>query len=260
MLGICDMEATSLTVPATPLLRYVLQRADDALILGHRLSEWCGAAPTMEEEMALANMGLDLIGQARALYGYAATLEGNGRTEDDFAYFRDERGFGNLLLLEQPNGDFAQTMVRQYLYAAFIDLYWQALMQSPDATLAAIAAKAEKESAYHLRHSAEWVIRLGDGTAESHKRAQQALERLWPYTGEMFMQEAEDMRGIVPDPVALRPAWLATVKPVFERATLRLPQDGWMQKGGREGLHSEHLGHLLAEMQSLARVHPKAVW
>lgn len=254
------METTSISVQATPLLRYVLQRADDALVLGHRLSEWCGAAPMMEEEMALANMGLDLIGQARALYGYAAALSANGRTEDDFAYFRDERDFGNLLLLEQPNGDFAYTMVRQYLYSAFIDLYWQALMKSPDATLAAIAAKAEKESAYHLRHTAEWVVRLGDGTAQSHERAQRAIDRLWPYTGEMFMAEDKEMSAMLPDQVALRPVWLAAVKSVLARATLKLPQDGWMQKGGREGVHSEHLGHLLAEMQSVARTYPEAVW
>lgn len=254
------MATTSLSVKTTPLLRYVLQRADDALILGHRLSEWCGVAPMMEEEMALANMGLDLIGQARALYGYAADLAGQGVTEDDFAYRRNERDFGNLLLLEQENGDFAQTMVRQFLYAAFIDLYWHELMKSSDATLAAIAAKAEKESAYHLRHSAEWVIRLGDGTEESHKRAQKAIDKLWPYTGELFAAEGGDISALVPDPASLRGAWLAMVKDIFARATLRLPTDGWMQQGGRNGVHSEHLGHLLAEMQSLPRTYPGAVW
>ena len=254
------MATTSITVQETPLLRYVLQRADDALILGHRLSEWCGNAPMMEEEMALANMGLDLIGQARALYDYATKLEDKGHSEDDFAYRRNERDFGNLLLLEQPNGDFAQTMIRQFLYATFIDLYWHELMKSSDATLAAIAAKAEKESAYHVRHSAEWVIRLGDGTEESHQRAQKALDKLWPYTGELFASEPEPLQGIVPDAASLRTAWLATVQDVLIRATLRLPQDGWMQKGGRAGMHSEHLGHLLAEMQSLPRTYPEAVW
>lgn len=251
---------TSITVQETPLLRYVLQRADDALILGHRLSEWCGSAPMMEEEMALANMGLDLLGQARALYGYAATLEGNGRSEDDYAFLRNERAFGNLLLVEQPNGDFAHTMMRQFLYSAFIDLYWQVLKASPDATLAAIAAKAEKESAYHLRHSAEWVVRLGDGTAESHKRAQTALDRLWPFTGELFAPEDENLYGIVPNPEDLMAGWRGEVSSVITRATLKLPADGWMQKGGRNGLHTEHLGHLLADMQYLPRSFPGATW
>lgn len=254
------MATTSIFVQKSPFLRYVLHRADDALVLGHRLSEWCGNAPMMEEEMALANMGLDLIGQARALYDYAAKLEDKGHTEDDLAYRRDERDFGNLLLLEQPNGDFAQTMARQFLYAAFIDLYWRALMKSSDITLAAIAAKAEKESAYHLRHSSEWMIRLGDGTPESHQRAQKALDKLWPYTGELFVAEAESLTETVPDPATLRAAWLATVQEVLTRATLRMPQDGWMQKGGRAGVHSEHLGHLLAEMQILPRTYPEAVW
>lgn len=254
------MATTSITVQETPLLRYVLQRADDALILGHRLSEWCGSAPMMEEEMALANMGLDLIGQARALYDYATKLEDKGHSEDDLAYRRDERAFGNLLLLEQPNGDFAQTMVRHLLYSAFIDLYWRALMTSPDITLSAIAAKAEKESAYHLRHSAEWVIRLGDGTEESHQRAQKALDKLWPYTGELFAAETESLQAIVPDAASLHTTWRAMLQEIFTRATLRLPQEGWMQKGGRIGVHSEHLGHLLAEMQSLPRTYPEAVW
>lgn len=254
------MATTSISVQDTPLLRYVLRRADDAMILGHRLSEWCGLAPMMEEEMALANMGLDLIGQARALYGYAATLDGQGRTEDDYAYLRNERDFGNLLLVEQPNGDFAQTMLRQLLYSAFIDLYWQELMKSPDETLAAIAAKAEKESAYHLRHAAEWVIRLGDGTEESHKRAQRALDQLWAYTGELFLAEDEALGQTVPAPESLRQAWLASVSEVVSKATLRLPEEGWMQQGGREGRHSEHLGHLLSEMQYLPRTYPGAVW
>jgi ring-1,2-phenylacetyl-CoA epoxidase subunit PaaC len=254
------MATTSITVQATPLLAYLLKRADDALILGHRLSEWCGAAPLMEEEMALANMGLDLIGQARAFYGYAAEREGAGRTEDDYAYRRDERAFGNLLLLEQPNGDFAHTMVRQLLYSAFIDPYWRALMTSPDATLAAIAAKSEKESAYHLRHASEWVIRLGDGTAESHRRAQAALDRLWPYTGELFAPEDEALAALVPNPPALRAAWRETLSRVLTQATLTMPTDGWMQSGGRAGAHSEHLGHLLAELQYLPRTYPGAVW
>lgn len=204
------MATTSITVRETPLVRYLLRRADDALILGHRLSEWCGHAPTMEEEMALANMGLDLLGQARSLYTYAAEVDGQGRTEDDFAYLRGERSYGNLLLVEQPNGDFAMTMARQLIYSAFIDPYWRALMASPDATLAAIAAKAEKESAYHVRHCAEWLIRLGDGTAESHARAQAAVDGLWAFTGELFEVDESEAgliaAGVVPDPDSLRAA------------------------------------------------------
>lgn len=258
------MATTSITVRETPLVRYLLRRADDALILGHRLSEWCGHAPTMEEEMALANMGLDLLGQARSLYTYAAEVEGAGRTEDDFAYLRGERAYGNLLLVEQPNGDFAQTMARQLFYSAFIDHYWRALMASPDATLSAIAAKAEKESAYHVRHCAEWLIRLGDGTAESHARAQAAVDGLWAFTGELFEADASEAGliadGIVPDPDSLRAAWTATVSAVLAEATLKLPQAGWMQKGGRDGRHSEHLGPLLTELQYLQRTFPGATW
>lgn len=258
------MATTSITVRETPLVRYLLRRADDALILGHRLSEWCGHAPTMEEEMALANMGLDLIGQARSLYTYAAEVEGAGHSEDDFAYLRGERSYGNLLLVEQPNGDFARTMARQLFYSAFIDPYWRALMASPDATLAAIAAKAEKESAYHVRHCAEWLIRLGDGTPDSHARAQAAVDHLWPFTGELFEADADEKglvaEGIVPDPESLRPAWDASVSAVLAEATLRMPQNGWMQKGGRDGRHSEHLGPLLTELQYLQRTFPGATW
>src|SRR5271154_7332323 len=164
------MSVASISVSETPLVLYVLRRADDALILGHRLSEWCGHAPMLEEDMALANIGLDLLGQARELYSYAAEVEGKGNDEDTFAYLRDVRQYRNLLLLEQPNGDFAQTLVRQFFYSAFADLYWRAMMSSRNPALAAIAAKSEKESAYHLRHSSEWVIRLGDGTEESRRR------------------------------------------------------------------------------------------
>src|SRR2546423_6301531 len=173
-----NMATASIQVSETPLVLYVLRRADDALILGHRLSEWCGHAPMLEEDMALANMGLDLLGQARELYSYAAKVEGNGNDEDKFAYRRDIRQYRNLLLLEQPNGDFARTMVRQFFYAAFADLYWRAMMKSKDATLAAIAAKSEKESAYHIRHCSEWILRLGDGTQVNHHRAQGAVDGL----------------------------------------------------------------------------------
>jgi ring-1,2-phenylacetyl-CoA epoxidase subunit PaaC len=258
------MAVASIQVSETPLVLYALRRADDALILGHRLSEWCGHAPMMEEDMALANMGLDLLGQARELYSYAAKVEDNGNDEDKFAYLRDVRQYRNLLLLEQPNGDFARSMTRQFFYAVFADLYWRAMMNSRDATLAAIAAKSEKESAYHLRHSSEWMIRLGDGTEESHRRAQTAVDDLWAYTGEMF--EADDSErglidaGIALDPAALRPRWLETVSNVLREATLTLPNSDWMQQGGRSGRHSEHLGHLLSELQSMQRTFPGATW
>ncbi len=250
-------------VNETPLVLYALRRADDALILGHRLSEWCGHAPSLEEDMALANIGLDLLGQARSLYAYAAEQEGAGTDEDGYAYFRDPGQYRNLLLMEQPNGDFAHTIVRQFFYAAFADPYWRAMAASADATLAAVAAKSEKESAYHLRHTSEWVIRLGDGTEESHRRAQQAVDALWPYTGEMFAADGEESlvaEGVAVDPANLRAAWDATVRDVLGQATLKLPATGWMQRGGRVGRHSEHLGHLLAVMQHIPRSHPGARW
>src|ERR1700732_3624923 len=233
------MATPSIKVQETPLVLYVLRRADDALILGHRLSEWCRHAPAMEEDMALANMGLDLLDQARELYRYAAKVEGNGNDEDKFAYLRDVRQYRNLLLLEQPNGDFAHTMVRQFFYAAFADLYWRAMMKSDDTTLAAIAAKSEKESAYHLRHSSEWIVRLGDGTAESHLRGQEAIDDLWAFTGEMFGVDDSERAlidaGIAVDPAILHPQWLKTVLSVVSEATLVLPKSDWMQQGGRSG-------------------------
>jgi ring-1,2-phenylacetyl-CoA epoxidase subunit PaaC len=258
------MAAASISVSETPLVLYALRRADDALVLGHRLSEWCGHAPMLEEDMALANMGLDLLGQARELYSYAAKVEGKGTDEDKFAYLRDVRQYRNLLLLEQPNGDFARTMVRQFFYAAFADLYWRAMMRSSDPTLAAIAAKSEKEMAYHLRHSSEWIVRLGDGTEESHTRAQSAIDDLWAYTGEMFFLDGSERAlvdaGIAVDPAMLRAPWLKTVTDVVSEATLALPNSGWMQQGGRSGRHSEHLGHLLSELQSMPRTFPEAKW
>jgi ring-1,2-phenylacetyl-CoA epoxidase subunit PaaC len=258
------MTVASISVSETPLVLYALRRADDALILGHRLSEWCGQAPALEEDMALANMGLDLLGQARELYSYAAKVEGQGNDEDKFAYLRDIRQYRNLLLLEQPNGDFAHTMVRQFFYAAFADLYWRAMMKSGDAALAAIAAKSEKESAYHLRHSSEWIVRLGDGTEESHHRAQTAIDDLWAFTGEMFhIDESERAlidSGIAVDPVAQRSQWLKMVSDIVSEATLVLPRSDWMQQGGRSGRHSEHLGHLLSELQSVPRTFPGVTW
>jgi ring-1,2-phenylacetyl-CoA epoxidase subunit PaaC len=258
------MATPSITVSETPLVLYTLRRADDALILGHRLSEWCGHAPMLEEDMALSNMALDLLGQARELYSYAAKVEGKGNDEDKFAYLRDVRQYRNLLLVEQPNGDFAHTLARQFFYSAFVDLYWRAMMKSTDATLAAIAAKSEKESAYHLRHSSEWIVRLGDGTEESHARAQAAIDGLWAFTGEMFVVDDSERglidRGIAVDPATLRQQWLKTVSGVVSEATLDLPKGDWMQQGGRSGRHSEHLGHLLAELQSMQRSFPGATW
>jgi len=258
------MAVASIQVSETPLVLYVLRRADDALISGHRLSEWCGHAPILEEDMALANMGLDLLGQARELYSYAAEVEGKDNDEDKFAYLRDVRQYRNLLLLEQPNGDFARTMVRQFFYSAFADLYWRAMMKSSDAALAAIAAKSEKESAYHLRHSSEWIVRLGDGTDESNARTQAAIDDLWAFTGEMFaVDEAERAlidAGVAIDPASLKNQWLKTVTGVVNEATLALPKNDWMQQGGRVGRHSEHLGHLLSELQSLQRTFPGATW
>jgi ring-1,2-phenylacetyl-CoA epoxidase subunit PaaC len=258
------MAVASIKVSETPLVLYTLRRADDALILGHRLSEWCGHAPMLEEDMALANMGLDLLGQARELYSYAAQVEGQGNDEDKFAYLRDVRQYRNLLLVEQPNGDFAHTLVRQFFYAAFADLYWRAMMNSRDTTLAAVAAKSEKESAYHLRHSSEWILRLGDGTAESHRRAQTAIDDLWAFTGEMFGVDDSERAlidaGIAVDPATLRSQWLKTVSDIVTEATLVLPKSDWMQQGGRSGRHSEHLGHLLSELQSMQRTFPGAAW
>ncbi|HKW55674.1 MAG TPA: 1,2-phenylacetyl-CoA epoxidase subunit PaaC [Stellaceae bacterium] len=246
------------------LFLYTLRLADNALILGHRLSEWIGHAPLLEEELALGNVALDLIGQARALYAYAGAVEGKGRDEDALAYRRDEPEFRNILLVEQPRGDFAHTIVRQCLYSAFMHPFWRVLARSRDTTLAAIAAKAEKEAAYHLRHASEWLIRLGDGTDESRRRAQAALDDLWPYAGEMFESDTVEQPlidgGIAADPAPLRACWQRRVDSVLAEATLATPAGTWMQSGGRSGRHSEHLGHLLAEMQFLQRAYPGATW
>lgn len=248
----------------TPLFDYTLRLADTALVLGHRLSEWVGHAPVLEEDLALGNLGLDLIGQARSFYAYAGEVEGRGRDEDALAYLRDAGEYRNVLLVEQPNGDFATTMVRQLFHAAFAHPLFEALQRSKDATLAAIAAKAVKEMAYHVRHSAEWVIRLGDGTDESHLRAQDAVDELWPYTGELFeidpVERALVEAGIAVDTETLRPQFDKTIDDVFAEATLQRPGGGFMQTGGRRGRHSEHLGHILADMQFLQRAYPGAKW
>jgi ring-1,2-phenylacetyl-CoA epoxidase subunit PaaC len=256
------MATTSIAVGETPLVVQLLRRADDALVLGHRLSEWTGRAPVLEEELALANIALDLIGQARALYGHAGSI--TGHSEDELAYLRDADAWRNCLLVELPNGDFAVTIARLLLLSAFADLFWRAAAGSTEATIAAIGAKAEKETAYHVRHAGEWLIRLGDGTAESHRRAQAAVELLWPYTGELFVTDAVDAAlieaRVIPDPAVLREGWDATVNDILSRATLARPADGWMQSGGRVGRHTEYLGRMLAEMQYLQRTYPSATW
>ncbi len=241
-----------------------LALADDALVLAHRLSEWSGQAPTLEEDIALSNLGLDLIGQARAFYTYAAELEGKNRDEDDFAYFREAGEFRNCLLVEHPNGDFAVTIMRQFLFATFSRAYYDALSRSAQPRLADVAAKAVKEMTYHVRHAGEWVVRLGDGTAQSRQKISSALDDVWPYVGELFIPALSESvlirAGIAPDRATLRPNWNDVVDRVLTQATLSRPRDGHMQTGGRIGRHTEHLGHMLAQMQALARAHPNATW
>jgi ring-1,2-phenylacetyl-CoA epoxidase subunit PaaC len=259
------MAETAPTDVASALFSYLLGLGDDALVLGHRLSEWCGHGPTLEEDIALANIALDCIGQANALLGLAAEAEGRGRTADELAFFRDALAYRNVQLLELPKGDFGFTIVRQLLFSAYAYLLYEGLQQSSYAPLAGIAAKAFKEVRYHLRHCSEWTIRLGDGTDESHRRAQDALGELWMYTGELFEAgpATADLaaQGLVPDPQALHTRWREMVGQVLVSATLALPKDPlrWAT-GGRTGRHTEHLGHLLAEMQVLPRSFPDAEW
>jgi ring-1,2-phenylacetyl-CoA epoxidase subunit PaaC len=246
------------------LFTYLLRLGDNALMLGHRLSEWCGHAPVLEEDLALANMGLDLIGQARSFLTYAGEVEGRGRDEDALAYLREAGEYRNILLVELPRGDFAFTMVRQWLYAGLTQRLYEALASSRDSTLAGIAAKGAKELAYHVRHAAEWTIRLGDGSEESHGRTQRALDELWPYTGEMLEIDAVERmlieQQIAVDPSHLRQGWEQALAEVIEGATLQQPAQTWMHSGGRIGRHSEHLGHLLSELQYLQRAYPGAKW
>jgi ring-1,2-phenylacetyl-CoA epoxidase subunit PaaC len=244
---------------------YLLRLADTALVLGQRLCAWCGKGPALEEDIALTNVALDLIGQARFWYGYAGELEAAGRDEDALAFRRDAGDFRNLLLVEQPNGSYADTLARQFYFDSWHYLLLQALCGSTDARIAAIADKAAREVAYHVRRSSDLVVRLGDGTARSRAMMQDAFDALWMYTGEAFTGDAVDAAmaagGIGPDPATLRAPWLAHVGGVFERATLVLPPvDAWMQRGGKGGVHSEHLGYLLAEMQFLQRAYPGAAW
>ncbi|RNI27787.1 phenylacetate-CoA oxygenase subunit PaaI [Rufibacter immobilis] len=246
------------------LLDYTLQLADTSLILGHRLSEWCGHGPILEQDLAMANIALDLIGETRSLYQYAAELEGKGRSEDDLAYLREAVEYKNPLLVEQPNGDFAHTILRQFLFDGFHFFLLKDLQNSPDQRLAAIAAKAFKEASYHLKWSSEWVIRLGDGTEESKRRLQKAIANLWMFSGELFMMTDTEQQlaqaGIIPDYATLLPQWEAHVAKVFAEATLEVPQNVFMQKGGKTGRHSEHLGYILTELQYLQRAYPGLEW
>lgn len=246
------------------VMNYAIALGDDALVLGQRLSEWCSNAPFLEEDLALANVALDYIGRARMFYSYAAELEGRGRSEDDIAYLRDCREYRNLLIAELPRGDFAFSTARQFLVDAWSLGFLEALERSADARLAAIAAKAVKESRYHFRRSRDWMLRLGDGTAESKRRVQDALEQLWGYTPELFGTDAVEARlaasGIAVDRTALRDAWDARVDPVLAEAGLARPADAWAVSGGRDGMHTEHLGHMLSELQFLQRAYPGQQW
>ena len=252
-----------MTMPTLdPVAAYALRLADDALIHGQRLSEWCGKGPFLEEDLALASTALDYIGRARALYRRAGRAV--GLDDDGFAFSRDVRAFTNLLLFELPRGDFATTIVRQFLLDAFEGPFLEALARSSDETLAAIGREGEKETRYHVRHSREWVLRLGDGTPESHQRAQQALDEQWGYLPELFemdVLEAEQAAlGVAVDRRALETRWLETVAATLEQATLAVPEATWSVRGGREGTHTEHLGYLLAELQFVQRAYPGMTW
>jgi ring-1,2-phenylacetyl-CoA epoxidase subunit PaaC len=245
-------------------LRYVLRLADTSLVLGQRLSEWVGHAPALEEDLGLANIALDLIGQARLLLSYAAEIEGRGRSEDALAFLRDAADFLNVTLAEQPNGDFGRTIVRQVLISSYqLELY-EALQNSSDTRLAEIAAKALKETRYHVRYSASWLVRLGDGTAESHARVQTALDELWALTGELFAQDEVDTAmqtaAVAPETPPLRARWSTRIEEILAEATLKRPADATYKWHGRAGVHTEHLGYLLAEMQFLQRAYPGAQW
>ena len=244
---------------------YLLRFGDSALILSQRLGEWCGKGPALEEDMALTNTALDLLGQARLWLSLAAEQAGNGADEDTLAYLRDDRAFRNVLLVEQPNGTYADTLARQFLFDAWSSLALRRLLASSDAAIAAIAEKAVKEVSYHLRRTSDLVVRLGDGTERSRAMLQASIYKAWPYHHELFIGDAVDAemaaRGIGFDPASIRDEWLSYVREVLAEATLRLPAPGgWAPTGGKQGLHSEHLSKLLAEMQVLQRSHPGARW
>ncbi|MFH6787338.1 MULTISPECIES: 1,2-phenylacetyl-CoA epoxidase subunit PaaC [Methylobacterium] len=260
--------ATPHDAPLSParaaLFEFLTRMGDNTLVLGHRLSEWCGHGPVLEEDIGVANVALDLIGQTQFWLGLAGEVEGRGRSADDLAFLRDVWDFRNVLLVELPNGDFGRTIMRQFLFDAWHAAMLQALTTSSEARVAEIAVKAIKEVHYHLEKSADLVVRLGDGTQESRRRMQDALDLLWVYAGEFFLGDATDAvlaeAGIAPDPASLRPAFDATVLPVLAEATLAVPAGSFAQKGGRRGIHTEHLGRMLAEMQFLQRAYPGATW
>lgn len=241
-----------------------LRLGDSALILGHRLSEWCGHAPILEEDIALTNVALDFVGLSRNWLSYAAQLQNEGKTEDDLAYLRDVVLYRNALLTEQPNGNFAVTMVRQFFYDVFSYSFYHELCESHDLIIKGIAEKAVKEIDYHLRHSAEWILRLGDGTDESHQKTGEAIEELWMFTGDLFATdnnyELLAAQQIVPDMSKIKEQWNKKVSEVFVKATLTVPESAYMQSGSLSGFHTEHLGYLLAEMQYLQRSYPNSVW
>ena len=246
------------------LYKYVLALGDDALILGQRLSQWAYKGPFLEEDIALSNISLDMFGRANLLLEYAATLKGNGTTSDELAFKRNEREFSNHILCEQPNGNFADTMVRQVFLDAFYKLFLQKLTKSKDEQLSAIAQKSIKETTYHLRHSSKWIIRLGDGTVESHAKVQSAIDNLWMFTNELFeMNEIDNEmleQKIGVDCSKLKIEWDKIINEVLSEATLNRPEDANMPTGGRQGIHTEHLGHLLSDMQYLQRAYPDATW
>ena len=246
------------------LFEYILRIGDDSLILGHRMSEWCGHGPILEEDIAMTNISLDLIGQATSLLSYAGEVEGKGRNEDALAFLRFDRDYHNLLLVEQPNGDFGMTMMRQFLFDAFRRPFYERLQFSANKQLAAIAEKSLKETKYHLKHSSEWVIRLGDGTDESHHRIQESLNTLWRYTSELFYSDEVDVEmqkiGVAPNMSEVFEDWKKTIDAVLEEATLHIPANNWKQEGGRKGLHSEHFGFILTELQYMQRAYPNMEW
>lgn len=259
-----DVLARELGVDSSILTTFLLRMGDNCLILGHRASQWCGHAPVLEEDIALANTALDLIGQTQLWLGLAGEIEGQGRSADDLAYLRDARAFHNVLLVELPNGDFAQTLMRHYLFDAWHLLMLKGLVGSSEPRIAEIAEKASKEVAYHLERSRDLVVRLGDGTDESHARMQNALDRLWPYASEMIARDAIDdalaAADVIPAPEPIKVAWEDEVSETLAVATLDPPASAYTQKGGRSGVHSEHLGYILAEMQFLQRAYPGASW